>query len=128
MTSQPEVIIAPKSLQKDQDVKHLQCDKCKKFFKTKAYRDMHISVVHYKENNTCNVCQKSLCNAGYLRIHLETAHGHGFIKKYLCIVCEKSFGHRNALRIHVKLVHDKIKDYKCDICQKTFGPFDNQII
>jgi len=72
------------------------------------------------ERLQCHVCEKTLCSANALKVHIETIHEG--IRRFTCKFCENTFIYASHLKRHILVVHYNYKNPKaiCPDCGKQF--------
>lgn len=119
-----------RSVEKMQIQNQYHCDRCSKFFYTKASLKKHIFIVH--DDMFSNINDKNNTIAFHTKIHSTNDKSNKLIKKsfknndqkcikngyYTCDVCSQIFLKRHSFTRHVNL-HTSNR-YDCDECKKTF--------
>jgi len=125
----------------------VECDICKKLYKSEAKMLMHKNIRHSGETFMCELCSKIFESRGGLSSHMKShipdeerervqcelcshwlqkgmsykshmrKHKSGPQK---CTICDKELKNPNCLRAHMTTVHNDDKKYKCKICDKAF--------
>ena len=97
------------------------CDKCSRFYKSKALYDLHMKTHeegYVKPNFSCQICHKSFTTKYVMATHIKSEH-LGMKKTFQCSQCGKKFNQRNSYKMHMN-AHQGIKPYVCDLCGKAF--------
>ena len=91
----------------------LQCEKCKKFFRTPSAFSLH-KYIHRDGQFECNVCRAYFLFKSQLKHHMVSHHE---TREYRCLepFCEKVFTHKSDLVKH-KHTHSGVM-YKCSKCE-----------
>ena len=91
----------------------LQCEKCKKFFRTPSAFSLH-KYIHRDGQFECNVCRAYFPFKSQLEHHMVSHHE---TREYRCLepFCEKEFTHKSDLVKH-KRTHSGVM-YKCSKCE-----------
>ena len=118
----------------EENIRDLECEKCKEEFKTskllKTHIEIHGCVQNSKNTNLKFECQK--CGWKFkvgsnLERHMQIHNGYHFA----CQICNKKFSRKDAMNNHEKRAHKKSQNYclfKCEECQKDFETEKNWTI
>jgi len=92
----------------------LNCDTCKRRFKTKDELKIHITDhLHYK----CEFCSKTFGRKRTIVMHVSAVHLD--IRTYQCPFCPNNFHTKSNLKGHL-LCHGNTDPLKCDVCGSKF--------
>ena len=91
----------------------LQCNKCRKGFKSPSSRHDH-SYIHSGQKLTCHKCKKVFCFPSTLQVHL-ISHQKARLYKCQFTKCKKVYKYRHDLLRHNKC-HESVK-YQCEQCE-----------
>eukprot|EP00088_Acartia_fossae_P000226 TRINITY_DN10086_c0_g1_i1.p1 TRINITY_DN10086_c0_g1~~TRINITY_DN10086_c0_g1_i1.p1 ORF type:complete len:457 (+),score=54.74 TRINITY_DN10086_c0_g1_i1:43-1413(+) len=77
------------------------------------------------ERLQCHLCEKTLCSANALKVHIESVHEG--IKRYPCSMCPTSFVYEAYLKQHIQVVHENYRppEATCPDCGKQFKFISN---
>ena len=91
----------------------LQCEKCKKFFRTPSAFSLH-KYIHRDGQFECNVCRAYFPFKSQLEHHMVS---HNETREYKCLepFCEKEFTHKSDLVKHERTHSGAM--YKCSKCE-----------
>jgi len=99
--------------------KYRLCTECGKSVQNMSkHLKMHRGIK--PERLQCHVCEKTLCSANALKVHIETIHEG--IRRFTCKFCENTFIYASHLKRHILVVHYNYKNPKaiCPDCGKQF--------
>jgi len=104
--------------------KYRLCTECGKSVKNLSKH----SLIHKgikPERLQCHVCEKTLCSANALKVHIESVHEG--IKRFSCNMCTTSFVYEAYLKHHIQVVHEGYKppEATCPDCGKQFKFISN---
>ncbi|XP_033222646.1 zinc finger protein 319-like [Belonocnema kinseyi] len=100
----------------------LNCDICRKSFKSKRLINKHAKEEHQEVHSSfnCDICHKSFKSKNSIYQHLRGVHQE-VNSPVDCDVCHKSFKSRNSIYHHVKGAHQEGVHsslyIRCDICK-----------
>ena len=99
---------------------NMQCQLCKKKFKSQTALTCHVQGVHEKiKPYQCQKCDKSFSQKIHFQNHVQGVHDK--IKPFQCQQCKKTFSLIHILKRHIKGVHDQMKPYQCQKCNKSYS-------
>jgi uncharacterized Zn-finger protein len=104
--------------------KYRLCPECGKSVKNLSKHSMIHKGIK-PERLQCHVCEKTLCSANALKIHIESVHEG--IKRYSCDLCTTSFVYEAYLKQHIQVVHEGYRPpaATCPDCGKQFKFISN---
>lgn len=105
-----------------EDGQLLECEMCKKTFRTHSKLRRHYSV-HKSAAYECNLCHIQLPNETTFRKH---SYIHMQTKMFNCFVCDKSYSSQGEFKAHVRTHDEAYKSrFSCNVCGRTFSRQSN---
>ncbi|XP_058798734.1 zinc finger protein ZFP2-like isoform X11 [Phymastichus coffea] len=92
----------------------VECDHCKRKFKTKHSLVVHLGV--HDKRLICELCGDKCSSAPVLREHVRR---HKKEYRQLCRLCGKGFYDKVSLDAHL-VTHTEERPFVCEICQKSY--------
>ncbi|CAL4095161.1 unnamed protein product, partial [Meganyctiphanes norvegica] len=97
-----------------------QCNYCGKNMSTKASLEVHINMIHTKEQSyLCPHCQREFFVKHLLQMHVKRVHSDRRDFQFKCNICNKSYLQEWELVLHNK-THTNERNFKCDVCGEAF--------
>ena len=94
-----------------------KCNVCQQTLKNLRYLKVHVKNIHKKSNYKCDIpgCDENFRTAFKLKVHKRT-HQEGYTR---CSICDKTFKNRSTMKVHKLQVHklNKCKDNKTWSCK-----------
>ena len=82
---------------------NLQCNICGESFSQPEDFKIHKKIIHeggLLNNHKCYQCDKTFCNLGNLKRHIESDHEK--MKNNKCYLCDRAFSQPHHLKGHIK--------------------------
>jgi KRAB domain-containing zinc finger protein len=103
------------------------CYFCGKYFPNHLRLNVHIKIVHLKEDffdrkYKCQLCSKRSGSNSELNRHIQSVHTKE--RPCKCYFCSKSFISFGVLKRHM-VIHTREKPLSCYFCQKDFSDLDH---
>ncbi|XP_064111113.1 zinc finger protein 808-like isoform X6 [Macrobrachium nipponense] len=97
-----------------------QCTYCGGKRASKASLELHINMIHSKEQTfICPFCSKEFFAKHLMQMHVKRVHSDRSDFQYKCDLCGKVYLQEWELTLHHK-THTNERNYKCDVCGDAF--------
>ena len=94
-----------------------ECNICNRILHTATYVKYHMRLHTGDKPFKCGKCNDRFALSSALKSHMRR---HSEERPFLCSICEKTFKTQYLLKIHTR-VHTGEKPYPCTMCDKRFG-------